>query len=77
MIHDNLSHRPPLAYSLARGAGGCQELEARSGELREQVRRLKEEVAVSRSRASEDRINLEARVEEVEESRVGERERRW
>ena len=61
----------------ARGAGGGQELEARSGELREQVRRLKEEVAVSRSRASEDRINLEARVEEVEESRVGERERRW
>ena len=32
---------------------------------------------MSRSRASEDRINLEARVEEVEESRVGERERRW
>ena len=37
--------------------------------------RLEEEVAVARSRAREERINLEARVEEVEESRVGEREK--
>ena len=37
--------------------------------------RLEEEVAVARSRARKERINLEARVEEVEESTVGEKER--
>ena len=72
--HDGRHDVKPL---MAMGAGWSPELEARCEELREQVGRLEEEVAVARSRAREERINLEARVEEVEESRVGERERRW
>ena len=51
------------------------EAEARSEELREKVAGLEEEVAVVRSRAREERIHLEARLEEVEEGREGEQGR--
>ena len=51
------------------------EAEARSQELREKVAGLEEEVAVVRSRAREERIHLEARLEEVEEEREGEQGR--
>ena len=51
------------------------EAEARSEELREKVAGLEEEVAVVRSRAREERIHLEARLEEVEEEREGEQGR--
>ena len=51
------------------------EAEARSMELREKVAGLEEEVAVVRSRAREERIHLEARLEEVEEGREGEQGR--
>ena len=51
------------------------EAEARSEELREKVAGLEEEVAVVRSRAREERIHLESRLEEVEEGREGEQDR--
>ena len=61
--------------AVRRQARRGEELESKGKELRQEVSRLEEEVAVVRSRAREERILLEARLEEVEEQALGERER--